>query len=124
MAVILHKLKRNLTVVLTLIWCLGITRTTGNARENTQSEDDLIDRVLDTINNSSDDYEIFDGITIRRNRSVTPYQFKSRNTSYEDSTLNKITDYARTHSVDVKLSRVLSTERSLSVPSGKLFSFF
>ncbi|XKL63305.1 hypothetical protein PGB90_005669 [Kerria lacca] len=119
MAVILHKLKRNLTVVLTLIWCLGITRTTGNARENTQSEDDLIDRVLDTINNSSDDYEIFDGITIRRNRSVTPYQFKSRNTSYEDSTLNKITDYARTHSVDVKLSRVLSTERSLSVPSAR-----
>lgn len=122
MAVILHKLKRNLTIVLTLIWCLSITRTTANQTTKKMCSDNpIIEGIVHSVTQplENDNFVLADGITIKRDQDfvvIDPkYQsrMQSQNDSCADSVLDKVTQYARTHRVDVNLSKVFPMERSL-----------
>lgn len=116
MAVILHKLKRNLTIGLMLIWCLNITLTVGHRRKSASSAwDSIVDRVWHAIDNPFIDanYELADGITIKRGRSLLAANANTTqpaNTTQENF-LDRVTRFASTREVDVKLSKVFPVER-------------
>lgn len=121
MAVIRHKLKRSLTIVLTLIWCLSITCTTGYVKKDEIMIDSFVDRIMDAVDKSErhDNYRIARGVTIRRDVHVRPRKARISNNTYQ-SFFDKMEELARTRRMDIKLSQFLPQRRSIT--SGK-FSY-
>lgn len=125
MAIILHKLKRNLTIGLMLIWCLNITLTLGHRRKSASSSwHSIVDRVWHVIDNPPIDsnYKLADGITIRRDRSLLAANSNTTHpaNSTRENFLDRVTRFASTHEVDVKLSKVFPVERmQRSMTTGK-----
>lgn len=119
MAVIRHKLKGNLTIVLTLIWCLSITCTTGYVKKDEIMIDPFVDRIMDAVDKSEsrDNYHIARGVTIRRDVHVKPRKARISNSTYQ-SFFDKIEELAQTRRMDIKLSQFLPQKRSIT--SGKL----
>lgn len=118
MAVILHKLKRNLTIVLTLIWCLSITRTAAiDISQSPCPHQAIIQRIFHTVAEplENDNFVLTDGITIKRDRDYVILDRKSHtagNSSCVDSLFDEFTRYANTHRLDVNLSKVFPVEKS------------
>lgn len=115
MAVILHKLKRNLTIVLTLLWCLNVTCTAAYSRKEEKLLDSLIDRIMYAIDKPliRDKYEIYSGISLRQDISPNYRLAKSTNRSAE-SAFDRMEEFARTHRIDIDLSKLIPISRSMS----------
>lgn len=110
-----------------LIWCLNITLTVGHRRKSASSSwNSVVDRVWHVIDDPVVDanYEVADGITIiRRGR---PLFATNANTTQpanktQENFLDRVTRFADTHEVDVKLSKVFPVERmQRSMTTGEL----
>lgn len=137
MAVILHKLKRNLTIVLTLIWCLSLTRTAATGiRQSPPSQTQpcphqaIIQRIFRTVARplQDDNFVLTDGITIKRDRDYVildrePESSDHSNSSCVDSLLDKVTRYANSHRLDVNLSKVFPMQRSADTGELPIYYF-